>query len=328
MKAGGPAPVFGTLRERKVGQMKYRWLARIAAVVCAACLAVGVMSQTVFAGDDSQADAGYTAELPQATFVVLGAADEATPSPEVTDNRMSLPLYIGQDYAGECTLIGAQPYVSVAGFLKALGVAGDVNDQGSALSLAAGGVVLTARVGQAWFECNGRYLYLENGAQELNGSLALPLEQLVKCFGVAAAWDRVQWRVTVENSGIVPLQSGDEFYDEADVYWLSRMICAMAAEEPFETKVAVGSVCVNRMKDADFGQPANIYQVIFARNQFDIVTNGMIYSDPDEEATLAAKLALDGWDPTGGATYVSEGDMGTGYQCLALLGGLGFYTAA
>ena len=309
--------------------MKYRWLPRIAAIVCAACLAVGVMSQTVFAGDDSQAADEYTAELPQATFVVLGGeTDEATPSPEVTDNRTSLPLYIGEDYAGECTLIGTQPYVSVASFLKALGVTGDVNDQGSALSLAAGGVVLTARTGQAWFECNERYLYLENGAQDLGGTLALPLEQLVKCFGITAAWDRVEWRVTVENTQIVPLQSGSEFYDESDVYWLSRMICAMAAEEPFETKVAVGSVCVNRMEDGGFGHPENIYQVIFAKNQFDIVTNGMIYSDPTGDDVLAAKLALDGWDPTGGATYISGRDMGGGYQCLALLGGLGFYTAA
>ena len=309
--------------------MKYRWLAKIAAIICAACLAVGVMSQTVFAGDDSQAGDVYTAELPQATYVVLGSTvDEATPSPEATDNRLSVPLYVGQNCVGECALIGGEPYVGVAAFLQALGITGDINDQGSALSLAAQGVVLTARTGQAWITCNDRYLHLKHGAQELNGALALPVEQLVKCFGVTAAWDRVQWQVTVTSTEVVPLEKGDSFYAQEDVYWLSRMINAMAAEESLETKVAVGSVCVNRLKDSSFGPAENMYQVIFAKNQFDIVTNGMIYSEPNEDAVLAAKLAMDGWDPTGGATYVSGKDMGSGYDCLAQMGSLRLYTAA
>ena len=309
--------------------MKHRWLAKIAAVVCALCLTVGVMSQTVFAGDDSSAEESYVAELPQATFVVLGEeTEQATPSPEVTDNRTTVPLYVGQARTGECLLVGGQPYVGVAAFFEALGLPVDIIDQGNALSLAGEGIVLTAQVGQAWFMCNDRYLYLENGAYGLGGVLALPVEQLVKCLGITAAWDRARWQVTVESTEPVPLESGETFYDKNDLYWLSRMIYAMAGEDTFTEKVAVGSVCVNRLKDGSFGGSDNIYEVIFAKNQFDIVTNGMIYSEPDESAVLAAKLALDGWDPTGGATYISAADMGSGYECLAVMGGLGFYAAA
>ena len=307
--------------------MKSRWFVKIAAIVCALCLAMGVMSQTVFARDDSQSQEEYLAELPQATFVVLGDESLAggAETLEVTDNRQSAPLVMDEKEVGSCAIIGGEPYISVSELCAILGVDGQIIDNGAALSMAANGLMLTAQTGMPYFICNERYLYTENGIQNLNGKLALPLEDLVKCLGITVSWDRVQWRATIVDKSLSPMKPADEYYNEADVYWLSRFICAMASDQPLDARVAVGSVCVNRLHNAAFAGQKNIYEVIFAKNQFDVATNGMIYVTPDETSILAAKIALEGCDLADGAFYVTERDMGAGYECVASIGELNFY---
>lgn len=306
--------------------MRSRWLVKIAAIVCALCLAMGVMSQTVFARDDAQVQQAYTPEEPEATFVVLSG--EAAPTPEVTDNRTTIPLYAGEARVGQCVMIGGEPYMGVADFCQALGLDAQVIDNGAAVSMAMNGLVMTAQVGQAYLVCNDRYIYLENGVQTADGAVALPVEGLVKCMGLTAYWDRVRWELSVVDTEVKPLTSGADYYDETDVFWLSRLIFALAAEQPLEAQVAVGSVCVNRIGNDRFAGQHNIYEVIFAKNQFSVVTNGMIYVQPDESCVLAAKLALEGCDPTGGADYVAQSDMGAGYKMVAAFGNLGFYKEA
>ena len=68
--------------------------------------------------------------------------------------------------------------------------------------------------------------------------------------------------------------------------------------------------------------------MIFAKNQFDVVTNGMIYTNPSDESVLAAKLALEGYDLAKGASYVTSRDPGADYECVTKLGTLGFYSRA
>ena len=309
--------------------MKSRWLVKIAAIVCALCLAMGVMSQAVFARDDSQEQEIYVPETPEATFVVLdGESDPATPAPEVTDNRTTLPVYADAAQVGQCVMVGGEPYMSVTGFCKSLGLDAQVIDNGSAVSMAMNGLVLTAQMGQAYFVCNDRYIYLKDGPQVVDGTVALPVRDLVKCMGLTAYWDRAQWVLSVADTQVTPLAAGGDYYDETDVFWLSRLIFALVPDQPLETQIAVGSVCVNRVGDERFAGQNNIYEVIFAKNQFSVVTNGMIYVQPDERAVLAAKLALEGCDVTGGAEYMTEGDMGAGYVQVAAFGDMKFYRDA
>ena len=306
--------------------MKSRWLTKIAAVVCAGCLAAGVMCQSVFARDDSQYQEEYAAEQPEATFVVLNG--EASPTPEATDNRMTLPMVLHGEQVGQCAMVNGEPYMSVKDFCQAMGLNAQIIDNGSAVSMAMDGIVLLAQMGQAYYTCNDRYMYLENGPQVIGGAVALPVEDLVKCMGMTACWDRVQWTLTMQDVKVRPLLSGSEYYDEADVYWLSRLIFAMAAEEPLEAKVAVGGVCVNRVGEERFSGQSNIYEVVFAKNQFSVVSNGMIYVEPDESCVLAAKLALEGCDLAKGADYVARNDMGDGYEQVVQMGDLQFFTVA
>lgn len=305
--------------------MKNRWLMKIAAVLCALCLAMGVMSQTVFARDDEGEQPVYVPEEPEATFVVLDG--EATPEPEVTDNRTTLPVYVNGEQVGQCAMFGGQPYMRVTELCQILGPDAQVADNGNAVSMAMSGLVLTAQIGQQYLACNGRYLYLEAGPQLVDGAVALPVEDLVKCLGLTAYWDRARWELSLADTQVKPLANGEDVYDETDVFWLSRLIYAMAAEQPLQVQLAVGDVCVNRIGNGRFAGQNNVYQVIFAKNQFDVVTNGMIYSQPDEAATVAAKLALEGCDVTGGANYVAESELGDGYELSAAFGSFRFYKA-
>lgn len=92
---------------------------------------------------------------------------------------------------------------------------------------------------------------------------------------------------------------------EDDLYWLSRIIHAEAQGEPYEGKVAVGNVILNRIKSSDF--PNTLYGVVFDKQfgytQFSPVIDGSIYNTPNSESINAAKAALNGERPIGDALY-------------------------
>ncbi|HHY77627.1 MAG TPA: cell wall hydrolase [Clostridiales bacterium] len=90
-----------------------------------------------------------------------------------------------------------------------------------------------------------------------------------------------------------------------DLYWLSRIIHAEAEAEPYQGKVAVGNVIMNRVKSSSF--PNTIKGVIFEYYQgipqFSPVADGTIYNNPNADSMSAAKEALNGVRPVGDATY-------------------------
>ena len=79
---------------------------------------------------------------------------------------------------------------------------------------------------------------------------------------------------------------------EDDLYWLSRIISAEAKGESIEGQIAVGNVVLNRMKNGEF--PDTLKGVIFQKNQFSPVSNGMIYDEPTSESVESAKKVLVG----------------------------------
>lgn len=82
---------------------------------------------------------------------------------------------------------------------------------------------------------------------------------------------------------------------------LARLIHAEARGEPLEGQVAVGSVVFNRLQDPRF--PKTVTGVIYEINQFTPVQDGSIELSPNEQALLAAELALNGLDPTNGCKF-------------------------
>lgn len=89
----------------------------------------------------------------------------------------------------------------------------------------------------------------------------------------------------------------------SDVQLLARAINGEARGEPYEGQVAVGAVILNRVKAPNF--PNTISGVIYQPGAFTAVSDGQINVALEDESTVvkAARDALNGWDPTGGAIY-------------------------
>ena len=87
----------------------------------------------------------------------------------------------------------------------------------------------------------------------------------------------------------------------SDLDLLAKVVHGEARGESYTGKVAVAAVVLNRVDSASF--PNTIAGVIYQRNAFTAVSDGQINLTPDEEAYRAARDALNGWDPTGGALY-------------------------
>jgi spore germination cell wall hydrolase CwlJ-like protein len=102
-----------------------------------------------------------------------------------------------------------------------------------------------------------------------------------------------------------PAQTGTVSYTAADLDLLARLIQAEAPGQPYDAKVAVGAVVVNRVESGLFADSVSgvINQKINGYYQFTPVANGWINNPADTDAVNAAKEALKGTDPTNGALW-------------------------
>jgi len=86
-----------------------------------------------------------------------------------------------------------------------------------------------------------------------------------------------------------------------DVALLARLISAEARGEPYAGQVAVGAVVLNRVKHPSF--PNTIAGVIYQTGAFSCLTDGQFEQPVADSAYKAARDALNGSDPSGGAIY-------------------------
>ena len=86
-----------------------------------------------------------------------------------------------------------------------------------------------------------------------------------------------------------------------DVNLLARLISAEARGEPYVGQVAVGAVVLNRMEHPSF--PSTMAGVIYQDGAFSCLSDGQFNEPVAESAYQAARDAINGWDPTGGAIY-------------------------
>ncbi len=108
-------------------------------------------------------------------------------------------------------------------------------------------------------------------------------------------------------------------YSATDLYWMSRIIHAEAEAEPYNGKVAVGNVILNRVKSASF--PNTVKGVIFEyyKNipQFSPVADGTIYNTPNSDSIKAAKAVFAGTNVVGTSTYFFNPDKSEGTWIVA-----------
>lgn len=86
-----------------------------------------------------------------------------------------------------------------------------------------------------------------------------------------------------------------------DVTLLARVINGEARGEPYEGQVAVGAVIMNRTRDSRF--PNTIAGVIYQPGAFTAIVDGQIHATLEQTSINAARDALNGWDPSGGAVF-------------------------
>jgi len=87
----------------------------------------------------------------------------------------------------------------------------------------------------------------------------------------------------------------------SDLQLLAKVVNGEARGESYVGKVAVAAVVLNRVKSGAF--PNTVAGVVYQSNAFTCVADGQINLAPSAESLRAAKDAMNGWDPTGGALY-------------------------
>ena len=100
----------------------------------------------------------------------------------------------------------------------------------------------------------------------------------------------------------IPASGGGSAQNESgDLYLLARLISAEARGEPYVGQVAVGAVVLNRVGHPSF--PNSISGVIYQPGAFSCLDDGQFAKPIAESAWRAAREAMNGYDPSGGAVY-------------------------
>ena len=136
---------------------------------------------------------------------------------------------------------------------------------------------------------------------EIDGVYGSKTEEAVKKFQKANGLtvDGVAGPATLAAIGLPSGSSSGG--SSSDVNLLARLISAEARGEPYTGQGAVGAVVLNRMEHPSF--PSTMAGVIYQKGAFSCLDDGQFDEPVSESAYRAARDALNGWDPTGGAIY-------------------------
>ncbi|MCI8589860.1 MAG: copper amine oxidase [Clostridiales bacterium] len=193
-------------------------------------------------------------------------------------------------------LVGGATYIPFREFFSKITnseIRWDAESQTAAAEV--NGLIVSAKMNDAYIIANGRYLYTGNKNLVLNGTMYVPVRPVAKAIGANVAWNGSKRLASLQKAGAF-IEPGSTYYNENDVYWLARIIHAESNGELLLGKIAVGNVVLNRVRSSQY--PNTIKEVIFDDKfgiQFSPVANGTIYNTPSAESVIAAKICLDGY---------------------------------
>lgn len=102
----------------------------------------------------------------------------------------------------------------------------------------------------------------------------------------------------IGKNNTISSRSKDKMNDKNTVL-LAKLIQSEALGEPYNGKVAVGAVVLNRMEI----RKQTMEEVIYAKSQFSGVKGKLFNQKPSDDCISAAKEALSGSDPTNNSEY-------------------------
>lgn len=280
---------------------------------------------------DSVALETETQSTDKVSIQAIPAAAAASPL-ELAENTES-GLLIDGEFAPSDVAMTRQDgvtCVALAAMAQAMDETAQVSWNGTSgvVTVTTANLSLTAEVGNFYLEANGRYLYLPETVQMVQGRVIVPLWAVAKAFDAEIGWDSAAGIATVVrgSGGILP---GDSFYNQKDLFWLSRIIHAESGNQPLEGKMAVGNVVMNRVASPIY--PNSVEGVLAQKNQFSTYKSGALASRcPNASSVIAAKLVMDGGivKETQGAMYFDSNTnswAARNKECVAVIGNHKFY---
>ena len=235
----------------------------------------------------------------------------------------SVPVTVNGQRTVEGRLIGTHTYIPLRTLCDVLNCA-DLTWSSAAWAATAtvSGQAIRVTPGQRGFLIGGSREPLDAPVLLENGRLLVPLRGFAEALAHTVKWEPASRSVALYSDGSV----------RDDLYWLARIIQAESGLEPWQGKLAVGDVVMNRVADPDF--PGSVYGVIFDKKfavQFTPVANGTIYGPPGRDAVRAAAACLKGTQYTGEALYFLNPALSSSYwiqenrRYLFTIGGHDFY---
>lgn len=109
------------------------------------------------------------------------------------------------------------------------------------------------------------------------------------------------YKEQIEAVQVLTYNDNNIYVTNEDVYLMAQIVYAESRSEPYEGKVAVASVILNRLQSPGF--PKSIEGVIKQKNAFSCLVNGQIDVIPDKASYDAVIEALNGNDPTNKAVF-------------------------
>lgn len=293
----------------------------------ALCMAfmLGVLVQQVTALDESDS-ALIAVEAVEEQLDTPAAKESEIPAEE--DTVPTGPVILVDDVVVDPApvLYEGTTYVALRAVSQALRPDAVISWEGTHATVIAEGLSVTVYPNAKYIIANGRCLYLPHGVQLINGSTLIPIRALAAAFEAQVSWDPETGNVTlIPGSGAIC--PGEQYYNADDLYWLSHIINAESGNQPLEGKIAVGNVVLNRVSSPIF--PNTVHDVVFQKNQFTPARSGSIYSEPNEESIVAAKLCLDGAVILPGAYWFNGAGVpcwaSRNKECIATIGNHAFY---
>lgn len=149
--------------------------------------------------------------------------------------------------------------------------------------------------------------YLDGSADGVFGQQTKSaLIEFQKDYGLTA--DGIAGNNTLKSLGISTSTStnstssgGYGSFSESEFNLLARIISAEARGESYEGQVAVGAVIMNRIAHPSF--PDTLSGVIYQPGAFSCLYDGGVNAEVADSAYQAAREAINGSDPSGGAIY-------------------------
>ena len=199
--------------------------------------------------------------------------------------------------AGQVADIGGTVYVPVQRFADLFGSFKTTYIEATEEVFITGkNLSISVKVGDPYILVNERVFYSSAKVISLGGWIFVPLTSMCKALDADVTIRKGYYDAFITSGDPSTVPWAEDYYDETDLYWLSRIISAEARGESFTGQIAVGNVVLNRVRSSQF--PNTVKGVIFDTKygiQFSPVAGGTIYQTPTDSAIRAAKVCLEGY---------------------------------